>query len=93
MGLGAEEAKSGGRVEIKWSPFELRPAPLPEPHGEYIRGHWPGQEVYRLAHEHGLEIHVSRYQPRSTLAPTLRTFAAEPRARAGPTGTPPTAPP
>jgi hypothetical protein len=60
---------------------------------EYIRGHWPGQEVYRLAHEHGLEIHVSRYQPRSTLAPTLRTFAAEPRARAGPTGTPPTAPP
>ena len=78
MGFEVEEAEKEGLVEIEWLPFELRPAPapLPEPRGEYIRGHWRGQ-VYRLADGHGVEIHVPRYQPRSTLALTLHAFAVE----------------
>ncbi len=76
MGFEVEEAEDEGLVEIEWLPFELRPAPapLPEPRGEYIRGHWRGQ-VYRLADQHGVEIHVPRHQPRSTLALTLHAFA------------------
>jgi predicted DsbA family dithiol-disulfide isomerase len=78
MGFEVEEAENEGVAEIEWLPFELRPAPapLPEPRGEYIRGHWRGQ-VYRLADEHGVEIHAPRYQPRSTLALTLHAFAVE----------------
>ncbi len=78
MGFEVEEAEDEGVVEIEWLPFELRPAPaqLPDPRGEYIRDHWRGQ-VYRLAVEHDVEIHVPRYQPRSTLALTLHSFAVE----------------
>ncbi len=78
MGFEVEEAENEGVAEIEWLPFELRPAPapLPEPRGEYIRGHWRGQ-VYRLADEHGVEIHAPRYQPRSTLALTLHAYAVE----------------
>lgn len=78
MGFEVEEAENEGVAEIEWLPFELRPAPapLPEPRGEYIRGHWRGQ-VYRLADEHGVEIHVPRCQPRSTLALTLHAYAVE----------------
>lgn len=78
MGFEVEEAENEGVAEIEWLPFELRPAPapLPEPRGEYIRGHWRGQ-VYRLADEHGVEIHVPRYQPRSTLALALHAYAVE----------------
>lgn len=78
MGFEVEEAEDGGLAEIEWLPFELRPAPapLPEPRGEYIRGHWRGH-VYALAGEHGVEIHVPRYQPRSTLALALHAFAVE----------------
>ncbi len=78
MGFEVEEAEDEGLLEIEWLPFELRPAPapLPEPRGEYIRGHWRGQ-VYRLADVHGVEIHVPRYQPRSTLALALHAFAVE----------------
>lgn len=78
MGFEVEAAEDEGLAEIEWLPFELRPAPapLPEPRGEYIRGHWRGQ-VYRLADDHGVEIHVPRYQPRSTLTLTLHAFAVE----------------
>ena len=78
MGFEVEAAEDEGLAEIEWLPFELRPAPapLPEPRGEYIRGHWRGQ-VYRLADEHGVEIHVPRHQPRSTLALTLHAYAVQ----------------
>ena len=78
MGFEVEVAEDEGLAEIEWLPFELRPAPapLPEPRGEYIRGHWRGQ-VYRLADEHGVEIHVPRHQPRSTVALTLHAYAVE----------------
>jgi hypothetical protein len=53
---------------------------LPEPRGEYIRGHWPGQEVYRLADEHGLEIHVPATSPARLSGPDA------PRLRGGAQG-------
>jgi predicted DsbA family dithiol-disulfide isomerase len=72
-----ERAEEEG-VEIEWLAFELRPAPaaLPEPRGTYIRDHWR-DHVYGLAIEHGVEIHVPTYQPRSTLALALHAFAEE----------------
>jgi predicted DsbA family dithiol-disulfide isomerase len=56
----------------------LRPAPeeLPDPRGEYIRDHWRNH-VYGLAIDHEVEIHVPKYQPRSTLALALHSFAEE----------------
>lgn len=73
-----ERAEDDGLVEIEWLPFELRPAPkaLPDPRGAYIRDHWR-DHVYGLAINHGVEIHVPVYQPRSTLALALHAFAGE----------------
>jgi predicted DsbA family dithiol-disulfide isomerase len=73
-----ERAEDDGLVEIEWLPFELRPAPeeLPEPRGTYIRDHWR-DHVYGLAEAHGVEIHVPRHQPRSTLALALHSWAEE----------------
>jgi len=73
-----EHAEDDGLVEIEWLPFELRPAPdpLPHPRGDYIRDHWRNH-VYGLAIEHEVEIHVPPYQPRSTLALALHSFAEE----------------
>ena len=61
----AEDARS---VEVEWLPFELRPAPKPllEPRGDHLRVDWT-QQVYRRALALGIEIHLPRYQPRSTL--------------------------
>jgi predicted DsbA family dithiol-disulfide isomerase len=63
-----EAAEDAGRVEVEWLPFELRPAPRPllEPRGDHLRVDW-SQHVYRRALERGIEIHLPRYQPRSTL--------------------------
>ena len=63
-----EAAEDAGQVEVEWLPFELRPAPRPllEPRGDHLRVDWT-QNVYRRALALGIEIHLPRYQPRSTL--------------------------
>jgi predicted DsbA family dithiol-disulfide isomerase len=63
-----EAAEDAGHVEVEWLPFELRPAPRPllEPRGDHLRVDWT-QHVYRRALSLGIEIHLPRYQPRSTL--------------------------
>ena len=63
-----EAAEDAGGVEVEWLPFELRPAPRPllEPRGDHLRVDWT-QNVYRRALSLGIEIHLPRYQPRSTL--------------------------
>ena len=63
-----EAAEDAGTVEIEWLPFELRPAsrPLLEVRGDHLRVDWT-VNVYRRALERGIEIHLPRYQPRSTL--------------------------
>jgi len=63
-----EAAEDAGSVEVEWLPFELRPAPKPllEPRGDHLRVDWT-QHVYRRALALGIEIHLPRYQPRSTL--------------------------
>jgi predicted DsbA family dithiol-disulfide isomerase len=63
-----EQAEDGGVVEVEWLPFELRPAPKPllEVRGDHLRVDWT-RHVYRRALDLGIEIHLPRYQPRSTL--------------------------
>lgn len=73
-----EEAEDGGRVTVRWLPFELRPAPRPllEPRGDHLRVDWT-RTVYRRALALGVEIHLPRYQPRSTLALAACLWAEE----------------
>lgn len=63
-----EAAEDAGDVEVEWLPFELRPAPkaLLEVRGDHLRTDWT-TNVYRRALAAGVEIHLPRYQPRSTL--------------------------
>ncbi|HEX2302333.1 MAG TPA: DsbA family protein [Gaiella sp.] len=63
-----EAAEDAGTLEVEWLPFELRPAPKPllEVRGDHLRTDWT-QHVYRRALAAGVEIHLPRYQPRSTL--------------------------
>jgi predicted DsbA family dithiol-disulfide isomerase len=63
-----EQAEDTGRVSVEWLPFELRPAPRPllDPRGDHLRVDWT-QNVYRRALSLGIEIHLPRFQPRSTL--------------------------
>jgi predicted DsbA family dithiol-disulfide isomerase len=63
-----EEAEDRGELEVEWLPYELRPAPKPllEPRGDHLRIDW-SRTVYRRALERGVEIHLPRYQPRTTL--------------------------
>ena len=63
-----EAAEDSGRLEVEWLPFELRPAPKPllEVRGDHLRTDWT-QTVYRRALAAGVEIHLPRFQPRSTL--------------------------
>jgi predicted DsbA family dithiol-disulfide isomerase len=73
-----EAAEDAGRVEIEWLPFELRPAPKPllEPRGDHLRVDWTSH-VYRRAQRMGVEIHLPRYQPRSTLPLAACLWAGE----------------
>jgi predicted DsbA family dithiol-disulfide isomerase len=63
-----EAAEDAGQVSVRWLPFELRPAPRPllEVRGQHLRVDWT-QTVYRRALALGVEIHLPRFQPRSTL--------------------------
>jgi predicted DsbA family dithiol-disulfide isomerase len=75
-----EAAEDSGAVEIEWLPFELRPAPRPllAVRGDHLRVDWT-QNVYRRALERGIEIHLPRYQPRSTLMLCACLWAGEQR--------------
>jgi 2-hydroxychromene-2-carboxylate isomerase len=69
-----EAAEDAGEVEIEWLPFELRPAPkqLLEPRGDHLRVDWT-----RNVQAMGVEIHLPRYQPRSTLPLAACLWAGE----------------
>jgi predicted DsbA family dithiol-disulfide isomerase len=73
-----EAAEDAGGVEIEWLPFELRPAPKPllEVRGDHLRVDWT-RHVYRRALALGIEIHLPRYQPRSTLPLSACLWAGE----------------
>jgi predicted DsbA family dithiol-disulfide isomerase len=73
-----EAAEDAGTIEIEWLPFELRPAPrqLLEVRGDHLRVDWT-RNVYRRALSMGVEIHLPRYQPRSTLTLCACLWAAE----------------
>ena len=77
-GFTVEEIQDAGTVEIEWLPFELRPAPRPllEVRGDHLRTDWT-ENVYRLAQARGVEIHLPRYQPRSTLPLAACLWAGE----------------
>jgi predicted DsbA family dithiol-disulfide isomerase len=73
-----EGAEDRGDLEVEWLPYELRPAPKPllEVRGDHLRTDWT-QTVYRRALERGIEIHLPRYQPRSTLPLAACLWAQE----------------
>ncbi|HZR91784.1 MAG TPA: DsbA family protein [Gaiellaceae bacterium] len=73
-----EAAEDAGELAVEWLPYELRPPPRPllEPRGDHLRADWT-RNVYRRALERGLEIHLPRYQPRSTLPLAACLWAAE----------------
>jgi predicted DsbA family dithiol-disulfide isomerase len=73
-----EGAEDRGDVEVEWLPYELRPAPKPllEPRGDHLRVDWT-RHVYRRALARGVEIHLPRYQPRSTLPLAACLWAGE----------------
>ena len=73
-----EAAEDAGTVEIEWLPFELRPAPrqLLEVRGDHLRVDWT-RNVYARAQAMGVEIHLPRYQPRSTLTLCACLWATE----------------
>lgn len=63
---------------LDWLPYELRPAPAPllEVRGDHLRVDWT-RNVYRLAQELGVEIHLPRFQPRTTLPLAACEWARE----------------
>ena len=73
-----EAAEDRGELEVEWLPYELRPAPkaLLEPRGDHLRVDWTAH-VYRRALALGIEIHLPRYQPRSTLPLAACLWAEE----------------
>jgi predicted DsbA family dithiol-disulfide isomerase len=73
-----EAAEDAGAIEVTWLPFELRPAPRPllQPRGDHLRVDWTSR-VYARAQALGIEIHLPRYQPRSTLPLAACLWATE----------------
>lgn len=73
-----EAAEDAGAITVEWLPLELRPAPRPllDPRGDHLRTDWT-RTVYRRALALGVEIHLPRYQPRSTLPLAACLWAGE----------------
>ena len=73
-----EAAEDARALIVEWLPLELRPAPRPllEPRGDHLRTDWT-QHVYRRALALGIEIHLPRFQPRSTLPLATALWAGE----------------
>jgi predicted DsbA family dithiol-disulfide isomerase len=73
-----EAAEDREEIAVEWQPYELRPAPKPllEPRGDHLRVDWT-RHVYRRALGLGIEIHLPRYQPRSTLPLAACLWAGE----------------
>ena len=73
-----EQAADAGSIEVTWLPYELRPAPRPllDVRGGHLRVDWT-KRVYARALAAGLEIHLPRYQPRSTLPLAACLWASE----------------
>jgi predicted DsbA family dithiol-disulfide isomerase len=73
-----EAAEDAGTLAVEWLPLELRPAPKPllDPRGDHLRTDWTAN-VYRRALAAGIEIHLPRFQPRSTLPLAACLWAAE----------------
>lgn len=73
-----ERAEDAGLVVVEWVPFQMRPpgTPLLEPRGEHLRTDWT-TNVYHRALGLGLEIHLPRVQPRTTLPLGAWLWAAE----------------
>ena len=73
-----EAAEDRGDVDVDWLPYELRPAPKPllEVRGDHLRTDWT-QTVYGRALDRGIEIHLPRFQPRSTLPLAACLWAQE----------------
>lgn len=63
------EEEMGGRVELRWRAFELRPEPVPtlDPGSEYLDDVW-SRAVEPMAEERGVEIRRPPVQPRSRRA-------------------------
>ena len=63
-----EAAEDSRAIVVDWLPLELRPPPKPllDPRGAHLRTDWT-RNVYRRAVELGVELHLPRHQPRSTL--------------------------
>jgi len=72
--------RSGDAVveSVDWLPYELRPAPAPllEVRGDHLRTDWT-RNVYRLAQQLEVEIHLPRFQPRTTLPLAACEWARE----------------
>lgn len=73
-----EAAEDQHAIVVEWLPLELRPSPRPllEPRGDHLRVDWT-RTVYRRAVALGIEIHLPRYQPRSTLPLAATLWASE----------------
>jgi predicted DsbA family dithiol-disulfide isomerase len=59
----------GGRLDVHWHPFELRPDPVPalDPDGPYLHDTW-NNLVYPLAEKRGMQLKLPPVQPRSRKA-------------------------
>jgi predicted DsbA family dithiol-disulfide isomerase len=70
------QAELGGRVEVDWRAFELRPEPAPtlDPDAPYLHRVW-GRSVLPMARERGMALRLPPVQPRSRKALEAAEFA------------------